>query len=105
MNNLLTRKKTALDVAFNKYIVKIFDKITKEDEDKWETYNTILEELATQGRKDYIDEIKYRLTEYENPNVVFSDVLSRDNEINELLFFLKRRVDEYLEDDLYKRFY
>ena len=98
------KRKTALDIEYNKFIVNLSNYITKEDEERWETYNTIMDELATQNKKECIDEIKYRITDGEDVSLVFSDVLNKDQELSGLLFFLKRRVDEYAEDDYLKNF-
>ena len=55
----------------------------------------------------YFEEIKYRLTDGENPNEVLIDIISRykPENLNHLILFLMNRVEEYAEEDFLKRFY
>lgn len=99
-------KKSILDNAYNQHLENILKTIDDEEESKWETYSFIIEELVNQGKKTYLEEIKYRLSDGENPNEVILDILERESDdIDDLLWFFKRRIEEYLEDDFYKRFY
>ncbi len=110
VNNFLLKtnhgKKTLLDKAYCKHINTIFENINEENECRWETYNLIIQELISQGKKDYFDEIKYRLTDGENPNRVILDIIDRESEsVSGLIWLLRRRLEEYLEEDFNKRFY
>ncbi len=99
-------KKSALDKAYSKHISIILESLDEEKEGRWETYNIIIQELINEGKGDYFQEIKYRLTDGEDPNQVILDIINREvDEINGLIWFLKRRVEEYLEDDYIRRFY
>lgn len=99
-------KKTALDKAYCKHINKVIETLDEEQEGRWETYNIIMQELINEGKGDYFPEIKYRLTDGENPNQVMLDIINREvDEVNGLIWFLKRRIEEYLEDDYLRRFY
>lgn len=99
-------KSTTLDKAYSKHIIGILQTLDEEKEGRWETYNIIISELLRQGKGKYFQEIKYRLTDGEDPNEVMLDIINRDAEdIDDLLWVLKRRVDGYLEDDFIKRFY
>ncbi len=50
--------------------------------------------------------MKYRLTDGEDPNKVILDIIEREvDEINGLIWILKRRIEDYIEDDYIKRFY
>lgn len=99
-------KSTTLDKAYSKHINCILQTLDEEKEGRWETYNIIIEELLRQGKGKYFQEIKYRLTDGEDPNQVMLDIINRDVEnVDGLLWFLKIKVDEYLEDDFIKRFY
>ena len=109
-NNFLLKagqgKKTALDKAYHKHISCILETLDEEKEGRWETYNLIIQELINQGKGDYFREIKYRLTDGEDPNTVILDIIERElDEVNGLIWFLKKRVEEYLEDDFIRRFY
>ncbi len=98
-------KATILDKAYSKHISWILQTLDEQTEERWETYNIIIGELLRQGKGDYFNEIKYRLTDGENANEVMLDIINRDTDTDGLLWLLKRRVDEYLEEDFIKRFY
>ena len=98
-------KKTALDKAYTKHINIILETLDEEKESRWETYNIIIQELINLGKGSYFKEIKYRLTDGEDPNDVMLDIIDRDvDEMNGVIWFLKRRIEEYQEDDFIKRF-
>ena len=98
-------KKSTLDKAYQQHVVNIIKTLSEEEEARWEIYSVIFQQLLNYGHTDIIKEIKYRLTDGENPNVVFLDVLDRDSDsFDSLTWFLKRRVEEYLDEDLMKRF-
>lgn len=109
-NNFLLKtnngKKSFLDKAYCKHINTIFEKIDEDNECRWETYNVIIQELISQGKKDYFEEIKYRLTDGENANMVILDIIDREKEtVSGLIWLLKKRLEEYLSEDFNKRFY
>ncbi len=98
--------KTTLDKAYNKHINQVLNTFNEEQENRWETYNLIMNELISQGDTRYIKEVKYRLSDGENPNDVFLDIINRDKEkVTSLVWFLKRRLEEYKEDDKFNRFF
>lgn len=107
-NFLLTNgksKKTKLDEAYYKHINYILHTLNEDDEMRWETYNLIVEFLIKQGNKNILGEIKYRITDGENPNSVILDITNRySDNLDGMVWFLRKRVEEYLEDDFFKRF-
>ena len=100
-------KNTSLDKAYSKLINEVLICSDEETEGRWETYNLIIKELFTLDNGKYFEEIKYRFTDGENPNEVILDIISRYNheELNFLLSFLIKRVEEFLDEDYYKRFF
>ena len=74
------------------------------DESRWETYDIILKELQNESNTQY-DEVRYRLTDGEDPNEVFYDIIHRGDYSSGLIWVMKRKIEEYLEEDFYKRFY
>jgi len=99
-------KKTALDKAYFKHINTILETLDEEKEGRWETYNIIIQELINQGKGNYFQEIKYRLTDGEDPNSVMLSIINREvDEMNGLIWLLKRRIEEYVEEDYIRRFY
>lgn len=100
-------KKTLLDKEYTRLINNIIATSDEEKEVRWETYDLIIRELFSVDNGRYFEEIKYRLTDGEDPNYVILDIISRykEFELNYLVWSLKRRIDEYVEDDFYKRFF
>lgn len=99
-------KRTTLDKAYCKHITNVLETLDKEKEERWETYNIIIQELINEGKIDYFKEIKYRLTDGEDPNKVMLEIIERDgDEASGLIWILKRRLEEYFEDDYLKGFY
>lgn len=97
--------RTFLDKVYNKHILTVINTLDEEKEDRWETYNLIVSELTRNTKKDFIKEIKYRLTDGEDPSEVILDIINRENdEVGGLVWFLKKRVEEYIDDDFFKRF-
>jgi hypothetical protein len=83
--------------------------ITNVDEDKlhrWEVYNIIIDELINIGYYNIFQEIKYRVTDDENINTIILDVITNEiTNISTLLYFMKKRVKKYIEQDFYNQFY
>lgn len=109
-NNFLFKanqgKTTLLDQAYHKHIKSIIETLDEEKEARWETYNLVIQEFINQGKDSYFNEIKYRLTEGEDPSQVILDIIEREGDsVNGLIWFLKRRIEEYIEDDFLRRFY
>lgn len=99
-------KKTTLDKAYHKHIVNTLTSFNEEEEERWDTYNLILNSLIENDNYDYLTEMKYRVTDGENLNKILLNFINRNViEIDGLVWLLKKRVEEYLEDDFIKRFY
>ena len=72
----------------------------EEDEERWDTYNLIVDSLIKNDDYDYIAEMKYRVTDGENLNEIMLNFIERNVlELDGLVWLLKRRIEEYLEDD------
>lgn len=98
-------KPSTLDKAYNRHIHCVLENLDEELESRWETYNLIIMQIVKQGKIECFKEIKYRLTDGEDPNKVILDILEREaDDMDGLIWFLKRRVEEYVEDDFFKRF-
>lgn len=98
-------KKSTLDKAYQKHIESVLRNLTEEEESRWETYSVIIEQLLEQGKDAYFKEMKYRLTDGENPNEIILDILNRESDnLDNLGYVFKRRIEEYLEEDFFKRF-
>lgn len=99
-------KNTPLDRAYQKLIIDIKGNLNEEQEERWETYNLLIEELLGCGNLETFQEIKYRLTDNEDPNKVMLDIIARfENERDSIYHILRIRIEEYLEEDFLKRFH
>jgi hypothetical protein len=99
-------KYSNLDREYDKFVKKTIADIDNENKlFRWETYNLIMDELLKDGMVNLFDEIKYRLTDGEDPNDVMIDVLKNVTNSNGFLWLMKKRVVEYKEEDFYNRFY
>lgn len=98
-------KFTTLDKEYKKLINEIIQTFDEEIKDRWELYNIIINELIKNGKEKYFQELKYRLTDGENPNQVILDIINRDNDTSNMLFYLKNKIKMFLDEDFYKRFY
>lgn len=92
--------KTYDQLIINKLVIR-----DEYDEDRWTTYDTILFELQNEGNYQTYEEIRYRLTDGEPTNEVFYDIISRGDYSSGLIWIMKQRIEEYLDEDKFKRFY
>ena len=101
----LSKKKTTLDKIFSNYVKAIMDSSNEEFEARWELYHMILDEFNKDGLTNYYDEVRYRITDGENPNSVFIDIINRQPEIiNDIVWYLKNRLEEFNEEDFFNSF-
>lgn len=102
---LKSSNRTNLDKAYNKHIVSIIETLDDEKQARWETYNLVVEVLTESTQNDYMKEIKYRLTDGEDPNKVMLDIIDREiDNVDGLVWFLKKRIEEYIDEDFFNRF-
>ena len=98
-------KKSTLDKAYCKHIDNLVKNLSEEEEARWEIYSVIIEQLIKDGKEQYFKEIKYRITDGENPNKVILDIIERESDnADNVIWFFKHRIEEYLEEDYFKRF-
>jgi hypothetical protein len=98
-------KISTLDKEYNKHISCILENLDEELEIRWDLYNLIFKQLLNKKKINYTEELKYRLTDGENPNDVILDILDRESEnIDGLFWFFKRSLESYRDEDLFKRF-
>jgi len=97
--------KSSLDKAYTKHIRNITNTLSEEEETRWEIYSVIILQFINQGKGEFLKEMKYRLTDGENPNEIILDMINREKDnVESLTWFLKRRIEEFIEEDFFKRF-
>ena len=90
------------------YYKLIRDNIINADEktyNKWSFYNDIMQYLLDLGNTNYFEEVKYRLTGGENPNVVFLEVLNRLETQSYHVKTLKLTIKYFFEEDYFNNFF
>lgn len=75
------------------------------DEGRCETYEIIMHELQKEDTNQLYEEVRYRLGDGEDINQVFYDIIHRGDYSSGLIWVMRLRIEEYLNDDKYKRFY
>lgn len=98
------KKDNILDKMYDRLIREKLKSLSEEDEEKWYIYDTILFELKREHNYQSYDEIKYRLTDGENPNEVFYDIILRGDYSSGLIWLFKKKIEEFIEEDRYNRF-
>lgn len=100
-------KLSELDKEYNRHMLLVSSTINSDDEElRWDTYSLIMDELKKDNKNDCVAEIKYRLTGGENPNEVFLDLITRNgDDMSNLMWFMKKRLEDYVEEDYFKKFY
>lgn len=95
-----------LDKEYNKFLENTL-KDVQDDQTlyRWETYNMIMSELLELGKNNLFNEVKYRLTDGENPNEVMLSVLDRVPSVSGFLWLIRKRIEEYIDDDFQNQFY
>jgi len=98
-------KYSYLDKEYNKFLINTISDLDDEHKERWDTYNIIIEDLLNEGEEKLFQEIKYRLTDGENPNDVMLDIINREENCSKLLWLLKKRIESYKDEDFYNQFY
>jgi len=95
-----------LDKEYNRYLEKTLKKI--KDDDilyRWDIYNLIMEELIELDKLDLFDEVRYRITDNEDPNKVMIDVLNKTGVLSGFLWLIKKRIKDFINEDFENLFY
>lgn len=88
-----------LDKEYNSYIKNSTRGLDDEKVNRWDIYDLIMKDLLKLGLNVVFEEVKYRLTDGENPNLVMMEIINRDYYESELAWFLKNRLELYIKED------
>ena len=103
--NTDTGSNNILGKMYERLIKSNIETVNENQEIRWETYDLILYELKREDDYKTYDEIKYRITDGEPPNEVFYDVVLRGDYSSPLIWLFKRRLEDFIDEDSYGRFY
>lgn len=98
-------KSNNLEKMYNRLMRKNLNDLSDDKEERWEVYDLIMFELKREHNYKTYDEIKYRITDGENPNEVFYDIILRGDYSSPLIWLFKSRIEGFLDEDTYGRFY
>ena len=70
------KKETFLDSEYRIYVFNKTFKTTYKEKKRWDLYNEIINELLWMGAHKFVNEIKYRITDGEEPPIVIKESLS-----------------------------
>tara|TARA_R110000772_G_scaffold17946_1_gene49756 strand:+ start:9770 stop:10105 length:336 start_codon:yes stop_codon:yes gene_type:complete len=96
---------SSLDKEYKRFIKDEINGLDDTDTNRWDIYNIIMDDLIELGLHNVFAEVKYRITDGEEPNAIMLEVLSRKDYKSELSWFLKNRVKFYIEEDYYSSFF
>jgi hypothetical protein len=96
-------EKNHLNSAYMKFMRECVVKTKEEHISRWETFFDIITELEYIDKHDEVKEIKYRLTDGDNPCEVMIEVIDRI-EATPLLRSFRMILEDYIEDDEFSRF-
>lgn len=99
-------RKSRLDKLYYEHVSNLLQDIDEYEEIKWDTYGLIIESFINQGFNNVFKEVKYRMTDGENINKIILDLIDRySDSVDGVVWHLKKRVENYLEEDYYKEFF
>lgn len=93
-----------LDKLYRDYVVNSIKNNNESNIFRWEVYNLIMNELLKIGKYDSFEEAKYRITDGENPNQVMMEMLDRFCDTNHLMWIMRGKVENFMEEDAVNRF-
>ena len=79
----------------NEYRIYVFNKTFKASMDekrKWDLYHNIIEELTHMGDYNNVNEIKYRITDGEEPTIVLTEKVSKLHTFSFNLQYLMKKL-------------
>lgn len=97
-------KFSRLDKLYRDFAINSMWDSNEEDMDRWEIYNIIMNGLISIGKYNSFEEVKYRITDGENPNLVMLDIIDKFCIDNHLFWVIKPQIESFLEEDLINRF-
>ena len=72
---------------------------------RWEIYDTVINEIILLEDETIFDEIKYRVTGGENINNILLDIINKKLEYNLMAYSFISKIEGYCDIDWLKEFY
>jgi len=97
-------KNRYLNNAYKRFVTNTLTNLSDNEIERWEVYNMVANELVGYGYLTEFDELRYRITDKENPNDVIIDIL--DNiECTTLLRTLYSMAEIYADEDFHSEYF
>lgn len=103
--NFGSRESKTLNREFNNMITIMLQDMTDQELLRVYTYDTILNEWLIEDKVSYLDEFKYRVTDEEDINEVFLDIILRDNWASNICKNQIELLEDYISEDRFKFFH
>jgi hypothetical protein len=94
------KKVNILDKEYDKVLFLIKNNLGESADDRFDIYLVVIDELK---KHKMLSEFKYRLTDGEEINQLILDIINK-NKSNDVLWFLKDKIEIFLEEDFIKKF-
>jgi hypothetical protein len=91
-----------LDKLYRDFVKDSLDKFNEDSVARWEVYNAIISELRGLGEYKLFQEIQYRFTDGENPNLVMIDIANRLSDDSYLIWLMKSNLLSFIDEDFKK---
>jgi hypothetical protein len=91
-----------LDRDYNKFIENLYDIHSEDSMNRLEIYNAVINELTTLDEQQTINELKYRITDGENPNSVILDIINRYSVESHFMWLISKNIEQFIYEDLIK---
>ena len=91
-----------LNRLYRDFVKISLDEFDEDSIARWEVYNVIINELKELGEYKLFEEIQYRFTDGENPNIVMVDIVNRLSDDSYLIWLMKPSLLSFIEEDFKK---
>jgi hypothetical protein len=103
--NFGSSESKTLNRDFNNLISKMLQDMSDEEILRVYTYDIILNEWLMEDKVSYLDEFKYRLTDGEDINEIFIDIILKDELPSNICKSQIMVLEDYISEDKLKIFY
>lgn len=105
--NLIIKKGSGvlkkLDKQYLDFVKHSLDKFNEDSVARWEVYNVIISELRELDEYQLFQEIQYRFTDGEDPNLVMIDITNKLTSDSYLIWLMRSNLLSFIDEDLKKQ--
>lgn len=97
-------KYSVLDKEYNNLILSVLSSGEEREIKRWEVYNIIMGELLHIDEYASFEEVKYRITDGDDPIEVFMSIVNKHKKISTILCGLSNTILDYKYKDKFMTF-